>query len=108
MIVWVIDLCLALVCKKIALVSVYKSVAIAADATASKQASHLIIFLPQACWLQLFCLSANMPNEFHNKPFGIALWTVIYSDFRAGSSCHDVVGFSEDSVPVSADNTPFI
>lgn len=50
MIAWVIDLCLALVCEKIEIVSVCKSVSIAAATTTSKQALHPIISLPQACW----------------------------------------------------------
>lgn len=41
---WEIDLCLALVCKKIALVIVYISIAIAAATTASKQAPHQLSY----------------------------------------------------------------
>lgn len=40
MIFWVIHLCLALDCKKIELVRVYESVAIAAATTASKNELH--------------------------------------------------------------------
>lgn len=45
-----IDLCRALVWKEIELVSVYKSVSIAATTAASKQAPQPIISLPQAFW----------------------------------------------------------